>query len=77
VADILSGKKSSLGMGIFRFVCDLGLVVGPVLLGWLSDVDGYSFSLIFNAIILFIAAMLFQFMAREHPAFLRRPAATK
>jgi MFS transporter, DHA1 family, multidrug resistance protein len=77
VADILTGKKSSMGMGIFRFVSDLGLVVGPVLLGWLSDINGYNFSLIFNAIILFIAAMLFQYMAREHPSFLRRPAATK
>ena len=29
VGDILTGKESSTGMGIFRFVCDMGLVIFP------------------------------------------------
>ncbi|MBN1374568.1 MAG: MFS transporter [Dehalococcoidia bacterium] len=77
VADILSREKTSLGMGLFRFMCDLGLVAGPVLCGWLSDLNGYSFSLIINAILLLTITLLFQFIAHEHPSFLNKIAGRK
>lgn len=72
VGDILTGSKSSTGMGIFRFMCDIGLVVGPVFLGWLSDMKGYNFSLLFNAGLLLAAAIVFQAIAKEHPSFIER-----
>lgn len=72
VADILSGQNSSGGMSIFRAACDLGFVVGPVFQGWLADMNGYNFPLIFNAVLLFTAALIFQIAAKEHPSFAAR-----
>ena len=72
VADILSGQNSSVGMSIFRTACDLGFVVGPVFEGWLADMNGFDFPLIFNAVLLFTAALVFQIVAREHPSFAAR-----
>ena len=72
VADILSGQNSSGGMSIFRTACDLGFVVGPVFQGWLADMNGFDFPLIFNAVLLFTAALVFQIVAREHPSFAAR-----
>jgi DHA1 family multidrug resistance protein-like MFS transporter len=72
VADILSGQNPSRGMSVFRAACDLGFVVGPVFQGWLADLRGYNFPLVFNAAMLFIAALVFQIAAKEHPSFLAR-----
>ncbi len=72
VADILSGQNSSGGMSIFRAACDLGFVIGPVFQGWLADMNGFDFPLIFNAILLLAAALVFQFAAKEHPSFAAR-----
>lgn len=72
VADILSGQNPSRGMSVFRAACDLGFVVGPVFQGWLADLRGYNFPLIFNATMLFTAALVFQIAAKEHPSFLAR-----
>ena len=72
VADILSGQNSSGGMSIFRTACDLGFVVGPVFQGWLADMNGFDFPLIFNAVLLFTAALVFQIAAKEHPSFAAR-----
>jgi predicted MFS family arabinose efflux permease len=59
-------------MSIFRTACDLGFVVGPVFQGWLADMNGFDFPLIFNAVLLFTAALVFQIVAREHPSFAAR-----
>jgi MFS transporter, DHA1 family, multidrug resistance protein len=72
VADILSGQNSSTGMSVFRAACDLGFVVGPVCQGWLADLSGYALPLIFNAALLFTAALAFQIVAKEHPSFAAR-----
>jgi DHA1 family multidrug resistance protein-like MFS transporter len=72
VADILSGQNPSRGMSAFRAACDLGFVVGPVFQGWLADLKGYNLPLIFNATLLFTAALVFQIAAREHHSFVAR-----
>ncbi len=75
VADILSSGDSSSGMAIFRTACDMGFVIGPVFMGWLSDINGFNLALTFNAALLFISAIIFQFMAAEHPSLAARKAA--
>jgi MFS transporter, DHA1 family, multidrug resistance protein len=77
VADILSGQNTSAGMSVFRAACDLGFVVGPVCQGWLADMRGYDFPLIFNAILLVIAALVFHIVAKEHPSFAARTHTNK
>lgn len=69
VADILTSYNQSTGLGIYRSLSDFGMMIGPILLGWLADIEGYSFALIFSAIILAVAAIAFQIFARENTAF--------
>jgi MFS family permease len=52
-------------MGTYRAIADLGFVLGPLLLGWLSDMKGFGISLVFNALILLIPLAIFQFKAKE------------
>jgi MFS family permease len=65
VADIIPRENYSTGMGAYRAISDLGFVIGPVLLGWLADVRGFRFSLLFNSLFLFLGVLIFQFMAKE------------
>jgi DHA1 family multidrug resistance protein-like MFS transporter len=69
VADILTSKNQSMGLSIFRAVSDVGMMAGPVFLGWLADIEGYNFSLYVSAITLAVAAIAFHALAREHPSF--------
>jgi hypothetical protein len=44
----------------------MGFVLGPLLLGWIIDVtDSFSWALIFNAVLLGGAAIVFGLFARE------------
>ncbi len=65
VADITPKENYASAMSLYRTAGDLGFVVGPVLLGWLADVRGYSFSLLFNGLFLLLAVCLFQILAKE------------
>lgn len=65
VADTIRRENYGHAMGLFRTIGDLGFVVGPVLLGWLADLQGFSFSLLFNSIFLLLAVLAFQALAKE------------
>jgi DHA1 family multidrug resistance protein-like MFS transporter len=72
VADITPRENYSTGMGLYRAVSDLGFVTGPILLGWLADTKGYSFSLLFNSVFLLLAIIIFQSLSKE-PSQITRP----
>ncbi len=63
-------------MGLYRTVIDLAFIVGPVLLGWLVDISGYSLALLTNSTLLVLAAILFQMLARE-PSRRPKPEAVR
>jgi MFS transporter, DHA1 family, multidrug resistance protein len=65
VADITPRGNYDTSMGLYRTITDLSFVFGPVLLGWLADVGGFSLSLLFNAAFLFILVITFQIFARR------------
>lgn len=69
LADILTSENRSTGLSIFRALSDLGLMVGPVLLGWLADIAGYNFPLYAAAAVIALAATAFQAFAHEHLFF--------
>jgi multidrug resistance protein len=83
-ADIAPEGMRGITMGLFRTFGDLGFVIGPVMLGSLADVAGFTFALIFNSIILVSFAVLFALFAREtysaragsEPAPVRSPGST-
>jgi MFS family permease len=58
-------------MGLYRAAGDLGMVVGPVLLGWMSDTWSFKVALYFNCIFLLFTVITFQILAKE--AFNKRP----
>jgi MFS family permease len=67
VADIIPRESYGTAMGTYRAISDLGFVIGPVLLGWLADVKGFSFSLLFNSLFLLLIVLIFQLRAKEPP----------
>lgn len=71
VADILPKEEYGIGMGLYRTVSDIGFVTGPVLLGWMADLSGFTLPILFNAALILLTALLFFFWARE-PSLRRR-----
>jgi multidrug resistance protein len=65
VADIIPRENYSIGMGTYRAISDLGFVLGPVFLGWLSDIHSFGLALTFNAIFLLVVLVWFQVKAVE------------
>jgi MFS family permease len=64
VADIIPRENYGVGMGLFRAVGDLGMVIGPVLLGWMSDTWSFNVALIFNCIFLLFTVAIFRIFAK-------------
>ena len=65
VADLAKGRNYGSTMGLFRTISDAGFVIGPILLGWVADQRGFSFSLYLNAALLLIAGLAFAMLAKE------------
>ena len=64
-ADVAPEKARGLAMGMFRTFGDIGFVIGPLGMGGLADLAGFSFALIFDGVIVVIFAVLFVVFARE------------
>ena len=65
VADILPKEEYGIGMGLYRTVSDIGFVTGPVLLGWMADLSGFTLPILFNAALICLAALIFSCLAKE------------
>jgi DHA1 family multidrug resistance protein-like MFS transporter len=63
-------------MGLYRTISDLGLVIGPVLLGWMVDVSGYALAFWTNGILLVVTTLAFALLARESVAVRPRAPAS-
>jgi MFS transporter, DHA1 family, multidrug resistance protein len=66
VADLARGQNYGATLGMFRTMSDGGFVLGPILLGWFADLQGFSFALTVNAALLVFAGVLFAVVAKEH-----------
>ncbi len=65
VADIAQPGRIGLTMGLFRTFGDVGVSVGPILLGWIADSLGYGQALGLNAVLFIAAGGLFGLLAKE------------
>lgn len=63
--DIVPKNVLGPAMGLYRSISDLGLVVGPVLLGAIVDVAGYDLAFAVNAALLVVTTIPFALWARE------------
>jgi MFS family permease len=78
-ADMAPPGKAGLVMGLYRTFGDIGFIIGPILLGWISEafsgriegVSGYSIAMVFNALLIGLAAVLLAVMGKETAG--RRP----
>jgi MFS family permease len=52
-------------MGIYLTLADAGYVVGPFLLGWISDLAGTGTALLITAALFAVAVLLFALFAPE------------
>lgn len=70
-SDISREGSHGVASGLYRTFCDAGLMIGPVVLGFVADSAGYAWALYSNAALILLITLLFGIMARE-PA--REPA---
>lgn len=68
IADIAPPERLGPTMGLYRMIADLGLMGGPVLLGWTAESLGYTGGFMANAVALGVAASLVGLAARTSPA---------
>ncbi|MFQ5471976.1 MAG: MFS transporter [Dehalococcoidia bacterium] len=64
-ADVAPERARGVAMGLFRTFGDIGFVLGPVGLGFLADLAGFTFALVFDAVIVVAFALMFVLFARE------------
>ena len=64
-ADLAKGQNYGATLGMFRTTSDLGFVLGPILLGWIADMQSLIFALYVNAGVLFLAGIVFGLLASE------------
>jgi len=81
-ADLAPPGKMGVTMGLYRTFGDIGFIIGPVLLGWISEVlsgcfsgiSGYSIAMEFNAFLIGLTAVLLVWIGKETVG---RPLVTK
>jgi MFS transporter, DHA1 family, multidrug resistance protein len=64
-AEVSTAQARGMALGAFRTAGDLGLLLGPPLLGAVADTSGYSWAFWANAVIVALAAITLGFAARQ------------
>ncbi|CAK0782313.1 hypothetical protein CVIRNUC_005628 [Coccomyxa viridis] len=64
-ADVMPQSVSGFGLGIYRCAGDIGLMVGPALLGWIADMTSVQTALRVNAMAMITVVGCFGLFARE------------
>jgi MFS family permease len=65
LADLELPGGRGLTMGVYRTVSDVGVTVGPILLGWLSDQFSYDAALWVNGLLFVAVGLAFGLFAQE------------
>lgn len=68
VADAADEESQGMAIGVFRTFSDFGLVVGPLVMGWIIDQSSVTVGLLVNAVTVIIVALAFWFLAPEPQA---------
>jgi MFS family permease len=64
IGDVVPPGRSGVGVGALNTAGDVGIVLGPLVCGWLADQAGYSWAFGASAALLLVAAV-FAFRMRE------------
>ena len=68
VADITPAHMRGVLIGLYRSAGDVGIILGPVLLGWLSDLTSIAFAMRVGGVLVAAAALAFFIGNARHPA---------
>ena len=68
IADAADEEAQGMAIGVFRTFSDFGLVIGPIVMGWLIDHASIAVGLYINATIISVVALAFWFFAPEPQA---------
>lgn len=65
VADLARPGQTAITLGLSRTISDIGMAIGPVLLGWIVDHQGYTVALLTNGAIYILVGAAFGILAQE------------
>lgn len=65
VADLARPGQTAITLGLSRTISDIGMAIGPVLLGWIVDHQGYTAALLTNGAIYILVGAAFGLLAQE------------
>lgn len=65
VADAAAEESQGMAIGVFRTFGDFGMVVGPLVMGWIIDQASITVGLLVNVVIIVVVALAFWFLAPE------------
>jgi MFS transporter, DHA1 family, multidrug resistance protein len=65
VADISDAHRYGTSYGLFLSIRDMGLLVGPMTLGWIADQTNLHFPIVLNSFVMLMIMVLFWFFAKE------------
>ncbi|MCL6431698.1 MAG: MFS transporter [Anaerolineae bacterium] len=68
VADLMGSDARGQGYGLYVAASDIGVVIGPLLGGWLYDTAGHGTPFLLNGLLLLGSAALALVLLRERPA---------
>jgi MFS family permease len=63
IANAVEAEAQGLGLGAFRTFNDIGLIIGPLVMGWTIERAGASSGVLFNAALVTLIAIAFYFLA--------------
>ncbi|KAL0017935.1 hypothetical protein WJX77_000283 [Trebouxia sp. C0004] len=64
-ADVMPANLGGFGLGMYRCAGDLGLMLGPMFLGWVADFSSVRVALQVNAVLLVLTMVYFGLVAAE------------
>jgi MFS family permease len=63
IANIVEEKSQGIALGFFRTLQDFGMLLGPVVMGWIGDRSSIGVGVYINAGMVLLVALLFYFFA--------------
>ncbi|MBI4296045.1 MAG: MFS transporter [Chloroflexi bacterium] len=67
MTDIVPREQYAKSISVYRTIGDAGMVIGPIILGWFTDLRGFTFALLLWTGGLVLMAIVFQLFAVEPP----------
>ncbi|OGO19336.1 MAG: hypothetical protein A2Z14_01395 [Chloroflexi bacterium RBG_16_48_8] len=63
IVNVVDEKSQGIALGFYRTLTDIGMLLGPVVMGWIGDRSSISTGVLVNAGLVFLVAVLFYLFA--------------